>query len=262
MKSWKKYESKEKNKITSGPYRNDERVHIVEEIELDLVPLPLAIKILPDDFYWERQCRDRWQVFNVLDHGNRWRRMYMEKHAQDAIEKFHPADDDFDKFKEELEIVCAEVIRLNIQNLIPICFGTPTKELVPETFEGDNVWGPDDEFDQGFGDDLMFKDPDDGGVAIPEATVKALAKAKTKKKKKSGGETKPEKDYIITEEKRNPLMDRQDPSHLDFSLVFPLFKNLKELTIVVEMVETGLDWESRYFKFTDKDCLSLANGNY
>lgn len=183
----------------------------------------------------------------------------MEKSAWDAIEKFHPADDDFDKLKEEIELVCAEVIRLNIQNVIPICFGTPAKEVKVQTFEGDNEWGPDEEFDVGFGDNEMFNDPDDEGVAISEETYKSL----TNKKKKKPNKNDPprstlEADYIRPVEKRNPEMDRQDPSHLDFSLILPLFTNLKEMTIVYEMVETGLDWEERYFKFTDKDCLNIA----
>jgi len=35
---------------------------VVEDIELDLVPFPLAVKIIPDEYYWERQSRERWQV--------------------------------------------------------------------------------------------------------------------------------------------------------------------------------------------------------
>lgn len=188
----------------------------------------------------------------------------MEKHAWEAIEKFHPADDDFDKLKEELEMVAPEVIRLFIQNLIPVCFGTPAKEVVAQTFEGDNGWGPDDEFDVGFGDDDMFQDPDDEGVSVSEETVKSLT-SKKKNKKKANKDDPPkstdEKDYIIPPEKRNPEMDRQDSSHLDFSLILPMFTNLKEMTVIYQMVETGLDWEDRYFKFSDTDCLNLAKGN-
>jgi len=60
----------------------------------------------------------------------------MEKHAWDAIERFHPADDDLDKLKADLDMVALEVIRLRIQNLIPICFGTPEKEIDAKPFEG------------------------------------------------------------------------------------------------------------------------------
>jgi len=30
------------------------------------------------------------------------------------------------------------------------------------------------------------------------------------------------------------------------------------LSIIYEMAETGLDWEARFFDFTDKDCEILA----
>jgi len=105
----------------------------------------------------------------------------------------------------------------------------------------------------------MYEDPEDLDTPIAESTLKVLNNPK--KGNKNNPKSSSEADYLKPAAKRNPELDRRkDGTHIDFSLVLPMFANLKELTMVYEMVETGLNWEDRLFKFTDKDCLTLAKG--
>ena len=39
-----------------------DRIHVIEELDFETIPLDLAITTIPDEYYWERVCEDRWPV--------------------------------------------------------------------------------------------------------------------------------------------------------------------------------------------------------
>lgn len=41
-----------------------DRMRVIEEIDFEQIPLDIAVKTIPDEYYWERACNDRWPVRN------------------------------------------------------------------------------------------------------------------------------------------------------------------------------------------------------
>lgn len=70
------------------------------------------------------------------DHGDSWRRMYLEKHTREAIENFHPAEGELPPLIETVELCSKSVLSLTLNNLIPECWGVPRKPIIQPIFEG------------------------------------------------------------------------------------------------------------------------------
>jgi hypothetical protein len=151
-------------------------------------------------------------------------------------------DSDLQKLLDQIQLVAGEIICLKLGNLIPICFGTPRK-IVEEKIPDADFRSLGKEEDVGFGDtdDPLDEQEQYVSVGVTRAEVEAQRRAK-------------DPNYVEP--------DRTSSSHIDFGLILPKFTNLKVLTLVYEMAETGLDWEARFFKFTDEDCLNLAVGKH
>lgn len=94
-----------------------------------------------------------------------------------------------------------------------------------------------------------------------ELEAKKLEKLKSKEDERLAKEKLDIENGIEPEEFVPPVeLDPKSSDHIDFGLILSKFTNLKILSIVYEMQDTGLDWEQRFFIFTDNDCLTLANG--
>lgn len=48
--------------------------------------------------------------------------------------------------------------------------------------------------------------------------------------------------------------------HLDLSLIIPKLKHMHKLSIMFKMVDMGLDYDPKSFKFTWMDCENMAKG--
>lgn len=61
------------------------QTRVVEILPTDL-PLEVVCPQISDDYYWERRAMERWKDCNVVEHGGRWKRLYLERNLQDEIE--------------------------------------------------------------------------------------------------------------------------------------------------------------------------------
>ena len=101
--------------------------------------------------------------------------------------------------------------------------------------------------DDSYGRDEELTGEDDGFPAIAE-----LRKAAEMMKRAD------EEDEQEYEDNDKPIRDN---SHIDISAILPYLKFLKKFCIIYEMQEMGMDWEARFFDFTDTDVENLAKGS-
>ncbi|NXI45154.1 DRC5 protein, partial [Galbula dea] len=83
------------------------------------LPLPVTAKLISDEDYWQRCCRERWQVCDISNHGDSWKRMFFECHLQNILKSFIP---DTTEPKEVLELIplCKDYVRkLEIDQFLP-----------------------------------------------------------------------------------------------------------------------------------------------
>ncbi|XP_075893793.1 dynein regulatory complex subunit 5-like [Nelusetta ayraudi] len=98
------------------------------------LPLHVTAGLVDDGTYWERCCRERWDLCDVSEYEHSWRRMYLERHVESAIELYIPQVTDA---KDVLDLVplCKNYIkRLDIAQLL-----TPVKENQEEEEEQDKL---------------------------------------------------------------------------------------------------------------------------
>lgn len=96
--------------------------YVLERLSTSL-PLSLTAKLISDGTYWERCCRERWDLCDVSEYDNSWKRMYFERYMERMIEIYVPQVTDA---KDVLDLVplCKNYIkRLDISQLL-----TPIKE--------------------------------------------------------------------------------------------------------------------------------------
>ena len=63
-----------------------------------------------------------------------------------------------------------------------------------------------------------------------------------------------------SQEGENEWSSIRDNSHIDLSLIVSRLHCLHKISIIYEMQEMDMDWEERYFCFTDRDVEYLAKG--
>lgn len=83
------------------------------------VPLNITAPLISDEGYWERCCRSRWELCDISEHGHCWKRMYFEKNAQEAIEKFVPDQSSLSELQELLRLSSDFIRCLVIRQLLP-----------------------------------------------------------------------------------------------------------------------------------------------
>jgi len=103
------------------------KTKVLSNLSVD-IPLIVSANLIADENYWERCCKTRWQVCDVSQHKNLWKRMYFEKNLCELIEKFVPGITDTNMIKETLNLSSNYVKCLNIKQLLPPVKG-PTVNL-------------------------------------------------------------------------------------------------------------------------------------
>lgn len=87
------------------------------------LPLHLTVGLVGDGTYWERCCRERWELCDVSMYDHSWRRMYLERHMESVIELYIPRVTDTQKVLDLVQLCKKYIKRLNISQLL-----TPVKE--------------------------------------------------------------------------------------------------------------------------------------
>ncbi|KAL5489678.1 hypothetical protein EMCRGX_G018796 [Ephydatia muelleri] len=83
------------------------------------VPLKVTSHLVSDEDYWKKCCTTRWGNCDVSKYGKCWKRMFFEKNAQEALEKFVPDQSDLSELEELLRLSSPFIKCLDIQQLLP-----------------------------------------------------------------------------------------------------------------------------------------------
>lgn len=102
-------------------FKSLQPAHKTKVLEMLSVNLPLKItaKLIEEESYWERCCRNRWAICNVSDYGNNWKRMYFERNLEHIIEFFVPEKTDLRELDDILKVSSDFIKRLDFGQLLP-----------------------------------------------------------------------------------------------------------------------------------------------
>lgn len=95
-----------------------DQVKVASRISNNL-PLKLAAQFINDEDYWKHRCRKRWKACHPSNHGNSWKRMYLECNLQEIIEMFVPGTTDDKELYDTLAFSAIFVKKLDIRQLLP-----------------------------------------------------------------------------------------------------------------------------------------------
>ena len=74
---------------------------------------------IPDEIYWQRCCEDILPASDASKHGGSYKRLFLEKHLQQCIEKFIPQQTDLFDIKDLLGVLEPYIKRLEVTELLP-----------------------------------------------------------------------------------------------------------------------------------------------
>jgi hypothetical protein len=92
---------------------------ILQQIQVESIPLKLGSYLISDNHYWERCCKSKWRVNDVSKYGNSWKRMYFERELKSLIENFIPNKTEQTRLDEILKLGFPYIIKLDIMQLLP-----------------------------------------------------------------------------------------------------------------------------------------------
>jgi len=108
-----------------------ERSAVFKRLDLNL-NLTCALHV-DDDDYWKRRALVRWPVVNITEYDNSYKRLFFEKHFEEAIEQFVPNRSDHDELEDVVKLVKNEVHRVKLSQLLP-----PIPEIIDIPDEDDD----------------------------------------------------------------------------------------------------------------------------
>lgn len=113
------------------------------------IPLKVTAKLIEDEGYWKRCCKDRWEICDVSAYGDSWKRMYFEKNLENIIENFVPETSESNELFETLNLSANYIQKVEIKQLLPPVKDVPKGEADDLSDAGSDAGdGPDiDHFD-------------------------------------------------------------------------------------------------------------------
>ncbi|XP_070705996.1 dynein regulatory complex subunit 5 [Pempheris klunzingeri] len=105
--------------------------------------LHVTANLIGDGVYWKRCCQQRWDICDVSDYGHDWKRMFFERHMENAIELFIPGVTEPKTVLEMVPLCKNYIKRLDISQLLP-----PIKEPQKEEEEYGSELASDNEYDR------------------------------------------------------------------------------------------------------------------
>lgn len=87
------------------------------------LPLYMTAGLVAEGAYWERCCRERWDLCDVSEYDHNWRRMYLERHMESMIELYIPQVTDAKVVLDLVPLCKNDIKKLDISQLL-----TPIKE--------------------------------------------------------------------------------------------------------------------------------------
>ncbi|NXQ52387.1 DRC5 protein, partial [Anthoscopus minutus] len=108
---------------------------VVDRLSTSL-PLTVTANIVSHEEYWKRCCMERWQVCDVSNYGDSWKRMFFERHLENILKTFIPNTTD-PKLVLELIPLCKGYVRkLEINQFLPPLRVDQKEESSSDTEDG------------------------------------------------------------------------------------------------------------------------------
>ncbi|CAF1278297.1 unnamed protein product [Rotaria magnacalcarata] len=118
------------------------------------VPLKVTAPLIEDETYWQKCCKEKWPICDIKLYGNSWKRFYFEKHIEEIIENFIPAQTDVKQLFDYVNLGAQYVKRLDIKQLLP-----PVEMQDKILQNEDEFFDDDDENELNDGRDAEVKKP-------------------------------------------------------------------------------------------------------
>ncbi|NWV85398.1 DRC5 protein, partial [Dasyornis broadbenti] len=91
---------------------------VVDRLSTSL-PLTVTANIVSHEDYWKRRCIERWQVCEVSNYGDSWKRMFFERHLENILKFFIPNTTDPKQVLELIPLCKGYVRKLEIDQFLP-----------------------------------------------------------------------------------------------------------------------------------------------
>lgn len=83
------------------------------------LPLTVTANTVSHEDYWKRCCKERWQVCDVSNYGDSWKRMFFERHLENILKFFIPNTTDPKEVLELIPLCQGYVRKLEIDQFLP-----------------------------------------------------------------------------------------------------------------------------------------------
>ncbi|NXG27294.1 DRC5 protein, partial [Dromaius novaehollandiae] len=83
------------------------------------LPLTVTANLIHDEDYWKRCCTQRWQVCDVSNYGDSWKRMFFERHLENILKCFIPNITDPNQVLELIPLCKEYVWKLEVDQFLP-----------------------------------------------------------------------------------------------------------------------------------------------
>ncbi|NWI56318.1 DRC5 protein, partial [Calyptomena viridis] len=83
------------------------------------LPLTVTANLVSNEEYWKRCCVERWQVCDVSNYGDSWKRMFFERHLENILKCFIPIITDPNQVKELIPLCKDYVRKLEVDQFLP-----------------------------------------------------------------------------------------------------------------------------------------------
>ncbi|XP_074945263.1 dynein regulatory complex subunit 5 [Phalacrocorax aristotelis] len=102
------------------------------------LPLAVTANLISDEDYWKRCCIERWQVCDISNYGDSWKRMFFERHLENLLKCFIPNTTDPNQVLELIPLCKDYVRKLEVDQFLP-----PVQEDQKEERDDLSVTGSD-----------------------------------------------------------------------------------------------------------------------
>ncbi|NXK46139.1 DRC5 protein, partial [Chauna torquata] len=83
------------------------------------LPLTVTANLISDEDYWKRCCTERWQVCDISNYGDSWKRMFFERHLENIVKCFVPNTTDPNQVLELIPLCKDYVWKLEVDQFLP-----------------------------------------------------------------------------------------------------------------------------------------------
>ncbi|NXU50960.1 DRC5 protein, partial [Turnix velox] len=83
------------------------------------LPLAVTANLISDEDYWKRCCTERWEVCDISNYGDSWKRMFLERHLENILKNFIPNTTDPNQVLDLIPMCKDYVRKLEVDQFLP-----------------------------------------------------------------------------------------------------------------------------------------------